>query len=76
MSLFKSFSIRSLIALTMVFAFSTATVSAEDEAEESVEEIVVTGSRIARAETDGASPIIAITSEDIRATGEMSLAEV
>ena len=77
MSLFKSFSMRSLIALSMVFAFSTTFVSAdEDEAEDTVEEVVVTGSRIARAETDGASPIIAVTAEDIRATGEMSLAEV
>ena len=77
MSLFKSFSIRSLIALSMVFAFSTTTISAdEDEAEETVEEVIVTGSRIARAEVDGASPIIAVTAEDIRATGEMSLAEV
>ncbi|RZO93076.1 MAG: hypothetical protein EVA52_02290, partial [Gammaproteobacteria bacterium] len=77
MSLFKSFSIRSLLVLSMVFAFSTTTFSAdEDEAEETVEEVIVTGSRIARAEVDGASPIIAVTAEDIRATGEMSLAEV
>jgi len=61
----------------MVFAFSTTTFSAdEDEAEDTVEEVIVTGSRIARAEVDGASPIIAVTAEDIRATGEMSLAEV
>ena len=77
MSLFKSFSIRSLLVLSMVFAFSTTTFSAdEDEAEDTVEEVIVTGSRIARAEVDGASPIIAVTAEDIRATGEMSLAEV
>ena len=38
MSLFKSFSIRSLLVLSMVFAFSTATFSADDdEAEETVE---------------------------------------
>ncbi len=77
MSLFKSFSIRSLLVLSMVFAFSTTTFSADDdEAEDTVEEVIVTGSRIARAEVDGASPIIAVTAEDIRATGEMSLAEV
>ena len=48
----------------------------DDEADDEIEEVIVTGSRIARAETDGASPIIAITAEDIRASGEMSLAEV
>ena len=77
MSLFRSFSIRSLLALSLVLSFSTTTFSAEgDDADDEIEEIVVTGSRIARAETDGASPIIAITAEDIRASGEMSLAEV
>ena len=76
MSLFKSFSIRTFIVLSLVSAYSTVTFSDEDEADDTVEEVIVTGSRIARAETDGASPVIAITQEDIRATGEMSLAEV
>ena len=77
MSLFRSFSIRSLLALSLVLSFSTTIFSADDdEADDEIEEVIVTGSRIARAETDGASPIIAITAEDIRATGEMSLAEV
>ena len=76
MSLFKSFSIRTFIVLSLVSAYSTVTFSDEDEANDTVEEVIVTGSRIARAETDGASPVIAITQEDIRATGEMSLAEV
>ena len=77
MSLFRSFSIRSLLALSLVLSFSTTMFSADDdEADDEIEEVIVTGSRIARAETDGASPIIAITAEDIRASGEMSLAEV
>ena len=76
MSLFKSFSIRTFIVLSLVSVYSTVTFSEEEEADDTVEEVIVTGSRIARAETDGASPVIAITQEDIRATGEMSLAEV
>jgi iron complex outermembrane receptor protein len=77
MSLFRSFSIRSLLALSLALSFSTTTFSADDDdADDEIEEVIVTGSRIARAETDGASPIIAITAEDIRASGEMSLAEV
>jgi iron complex outermembrane receptor protein len=48
----------------------------DDEEADEIEEIIVTGSRIARADIDGANPIIEITAEDIRATGEMSLAEV
>ena len=76
MSLFKSFFVRSLLGLSLVFSFSNTLFSDEDEAEDTVEEVVVTGSRIARAEIDGGSPVIAITAEDIRATGEMSLAEV
>ena len=55
MSLFKSFSIRTFIVLSLVSAYSTVTFSDEDEADDTVEEVIVTGSRIARAETDGAS---------------------
>jgi len=70
-----------LKALFAVSAFAVAfTVSpisaAEDEEDEVEEEVVVTGSRIARSAADGASPIITIDASDIEATGEISLAEV
>jgi iron complex outermembrane receptor protein len=77
MTTFKSFWIRSFISLSLVLAFSNVVVSAEDDAEEEeVEEIIVTGSRIARGDPDGASPVITIDAGDIKATGEISLAEV
>ena len=77
MSLFRLFSLSSLLTLSLVLSFSSISFSAEDDEEaDEIEEIIVTGSRIARADIDGANPIIEITAEDIRATGEMSLAEV
>jgi iron complex outermembrane receptor protein len=74
---FTSFWMKSFLALSLVFSFSSLVISAEgDDAEEEVEEIVVTGSRIARTDADGASPVITIDASDIEATGEISLAEV
>ena len=76
MSLFRLFSLSSLLTLSLVLSFSSISFSAEEDEGDEIEEIIVTGSRIARADIDGASPVIEITAEDIRATGEMSLAEV
>ena len=39
MSLFKSFSIRTFIVLSLVSAYSTVTFSDEDEADDTVEEL-------------------------------------
>jgi iron complex outermembrane receptor protein len=55
---------------------------AQDDDEEGTEEattldrIQVTGSRLSRADIEGASPVIVIDREDIDATGDVSVAEV
>jgi iron complex outermembrane receptor protein len=45
-----------------------------DDAE--VEEVIVTGSRIARSEYEGINPVTLITSEDIEASGQLNVSEV
>jgi len=77
MSNFRVFSLRSFLTFSLVLSLSSISFGAEDdEVVDEIEEVIVTGSRIARAEIDGANPVIEITAEDIRASGEMSLAEV
>ena len=68
---------RALFAATaMTLAFTASPVFADEDEDEVEEEVIVTGSRIARSPEDGASPIITIDAADIEATGEISLAEV
>ncbi len=50
-------------------------VSAPEEASQ-VEEVVVTGSRIARSDLTAASPLTVVSQEDIRSTGSVSLENV
>ncbi|MCF2922743.1 TonB-dependent receptor plug domain-containing protein, partial [Pseudoalteromonas sp. APAL1] len=56
-------------------AFSASTVAAEDDSAEKVERIQVTGSRIKRTDLEGASPVISITSADIKMEGDFTVAD-
>ena len=49
---------------------------AEDQELYEGERFTVTGSRILRAEIEGANPVTIITREDLEATGEISVADV
>lgn len=58
-------------------ALTAAPVAAQDNEEEaSLDRIQVTGSRIARLEAEGATPVVTISREDIDATGYQSVADV
>lgn len=63
-----------------VLGFGALPVSAQDsdsdENAEEVEEVIVTGSRIARSEYEGINPVTLITSEDIEASGQLNVSEV
>ena len=56
--------------------FNTNLIAQEESAEEDVEEVVVTGSRIATSEFTGAQPVIVIDQEDIARSAELGIAEV
>ena len=60
--------------LAFTFSFN-AEIFAQDEADENVEEVIVTGSNIVRDEFSSSSPITIITDEDIRAGGNASVDE-
>ena len=69
---------RALTAGAVLSGVTPLVFSAEAEDEEFYEgdRFTVTGSRILRAEIEGANPITIITREDLDATGEISVAEV
>lgn len=56
-------------------AFSANTFAAEEEVVEKVERIQVTGSRIKRTDLEGASPVVSITSADIKLEGDYTVAD-
>ena len=68
---FLKFSLASVLTLGL---FSVPTFAQEDG--EEVEEVIVTGSRIARSEFDGINPVTVITAEDIENSGQLNVADV
>jgi iron complex outermembrane receptor protein len=54
---------------------STSAFSAEEGAEEEIEKIEVTGSRIKRADLEGASPVTVLTLEDMKMEGNFTVAD-
>ena len=65
-----------MLVLVIGFGLFNTNLIAQDDAEEDVEEVVVTGSRIATSEFTGAQPVVVIDQEDIARTAELSVAEV
>ena len=65
-SINKNYLFTSLFA---VFSIFSANILAQDDADENVEEVIVTGSRIATVDLDGINPVQIITSEDIKDSG-------
>jgi iron complex outermembrane receptor protein len=69
------------IRLAMMFgaaataSVSTSAFSAEEAAEEEMEKIEVTGSRIKRTDLEGASPVTVITAEDMKIEGNFTVAD-
>ena len=66
---------RYLLALVMGFSFMTTAVVAQEE-ESDVEEVVVTGSRIATSEFTGAQPVVVLDQEVIASTAELTISVV
>ena len=56
-------------------AFSSSSFAAEEESAEKVEHIQVTGSHIRRTDLEGASPVVSITSADIKLEGDYTVAD-
>ena len=65
-----------MMVLVIGFGVFNTSLIAQDESEEDVEEVVVTGSRIATSEFTGAQPVVVISQEDIARTAELGIAEV
>ena len=61
-----------MLVLVIGFGIFNTNLIAQDDAEDDVEEVVVTGSRIATSEFTGAQPVVVIDAEDIAATGELT----
>ena len=64
---------KSLFSIVFVFAFG---LSAQDQNQESVEEVVVTGSYLKGSATDGASPIEVIDRSTIEDIGAVTVADI
>ena len=64
---------KSLFSIVFIFAFG---LSAQDQNEESVEEVVVTGSYLKGSATDGASPIEVIERSTIEDIGAVTVADI
>ncbi len=66
-----------LLALVLGFSFMSTAVIAQDTDEDTdVEEVVVTGSRIATSEFTGAQPVIVLDQEVIARTAELTISDV
>ena len=63
------------VSLFAVFSLFNTNIVAQDEADENVEEVIVTGSRIATVDLDGINPVQVITSEDIKDSGVLVVAD-
>ena len=61
-----------MMVLVIFFGVFNTDLIAQDE-DEDVEEVVVTGSRIATSEFTGAQPVIVIDQEDIAVTAELGI---
>ena len=68
--------LRATLALTFLATGSSPIPSFADEDASVIEEVVVTGSRIQRANLTQPNPVYGLDASDIKATGEQSLIEV
>ena len=64
-----------LLALVMGFSFMSTSIVAQEE-DSDVEEVVVTGSRIATSEFTGAQPVIVLDQEIIARSAELTISDV
>jgi iron complex outermembrane receptor protein len=64
-----------LLALVMGFSFMSTSIVAQEESSD-VEEVVVTGSRIATSEFTGAQPVIVLDQEVIARSAELTISDV
>jgi outer membrane receptor for ferrienterochelin and colicin len=69
-------SFRAAIILGATCAALSAPVYAQSDGEETIEEIITTGSRIARTELESVSPITIVTEEAIEFAGANSIATI
>ncbi len=72
----KAVRLAMMFGASATMAVSTSAFSAEEEeSAESLERIEVTGSRIKRADLEGASPVTVITAEDMKIEGNFTVAD-
>ena len=66
---------KNLFTLIVLLGFSTQNILAQDSDDSDVEEVVVTGSKIAKDEFGSSSPLLIISEEDILNAGNASIDE-
>lgn len=71
-----SLAINSVLATTMGLSVMPLAVQAQDDAADTVDEIVVTGSRIRRVDLEGPSPVVVVSAEDIKEIGFSTVQDV
>ena len=71
----KAIRLAMMFGAASVASISTSAFAAEEEVEEEVERIEVTGSRIKRSDLEGASPVTIITAEDMKIEGNFTVAD-
>lgn len=73
---------RALLASTViagfgsVAAFNTAAIAQDQDDDDSIEEVIVTGSRILRPDVESVSPLIVTSAEDIRLSGNIRIEDM
>jgi len=71
----KSIRLALMMGAAATASISTAAFSAEEAADDEIEKIEVTGSRIKRSDLEGASPVTVITTEDMKIEGNFTVAD-
>ncbi len=72
----RLFKLTGLGFLVSALALPVGTAVAQDQEEEALEEIVTTGSRIARKDLTGAAAVTVLSEQDIRVTGNVSIGDI
>ena len=65
----KSIRLALMMGAAATASISTSAFAAEEAADDEIEKIEVTGSRIKRSDLEGASPVTVITTEDMKIEG-------
>ncbi len=71
-----SFGVRAAVRMVLAAAALSAPLAQAQESEAPIEEVIVTGSRIASANMTSTSPILSVTSDEIKTGGRMDITDM